>query len=226
MPVLSSRLLAAAIFLAIEVPLAFIAYRASRRIHPLLIPAALLVLAVIVPDPTWGGLLLFVSLLASFAIAIGARVRKTRLDEEKQLALSGPSPWLGQSRVTSLLLIGSGAALMLVGTVADGSGRRNLAGVLLFAWGSIALGMGLFRRHTVLVYYLGRTRARWLEVVQVTTAITAYGLVTAAEFAADADQRFTLRLLSLIPFALHFLLVWLPLAKAEERLLMPEKPFA
>lgn len=46
----------------------------------------------------------------------------------------------------------------------------------------------------------------------------------AAEFATDADLRLMLRVLSLVPFTLHFLLVWLPRAKAHERSLMPEEP--
>jgi hypothetical protein len=222
-----SRLLAAGIFLALEIPLGFIAYRATRRARPLLTPVALLLLAVILPDEAWGGLLLFVSLMLMFAVAIRARVQKTRREEERQLAQSGPSPWLGQSRRSSLALIGVGAAMAVIGTLADASPHsRSVAGMFIFAGGSIMLGMGLFRRHTVLVFYLGRRRARWLEVIQVSTAFAAYGLAASGEFATDSDLRLTLRLLSFVPFALHFLVVWVPLAKAQERPALPETPFA
>src|SRR5256885_12789539 len=54
------RLLAAAIFLALEVPLGVIAYRVTRRIKPFLVPAGLLVAAVLLPDLAWGGLLLLI----------------------------------------------------------------------------------------------------------------------------------------------------------------------
>jgi hypothetical protein len=88
------------------------------------------------------------------------------------------------------------------------------------------LGIGLFRRHTVLVLYLGKTRARWLEVVQVCTAFIAYGLAAAGEFSHDPGQRLAFRLLSFVPFGLHFLFVWIPLMKAQERPILAETPFA
>jgi F0F1-type ATP synthase assembly protein I len=221
------KLLVTAIFLAIEAPLGAIAFRASRRARPLLIPLALLLLAILVPDPGWGGLLFFVSLMTMFGLAIGARARKTVADEQRQLAAHGPSPWLGQSRRSSVALIGAGVVGMLIGTATDGSGQTSspLAIILFFA-GSVMLGMGLFRRHTVLVFYLGRSRARWLEVVQIGTAFLAYSLATAGEFSRDPSQRLAFRLMSLIPFAFHFLVVWIPLAKAQERQVLPETPFA
>ena len=42
----------------------------------------------------------------------------------------------------------------------------------------------------------------------------------------DPAQRLTFRLLSFIPFGLHFLFVWIPLMKAQERPLLAETPFA
>ena len=227
MPSFGEKLLAAAIFLALEVPLAFIAYRATRRVKPLMVPAALLLAAVLLPDPTWGALLLLASLFTMFGQAIGARVRKTAAEERRQLAAQGASPWLGQSRRSSLSLIAVGAVAMLVGIAGDGPGPSSaLTATLFFYAGSIMLGIGLFRRHTVLVHYLGRRRARWLEVVQVCTAFVAYGLATAGEFSHDPGQRLAFRLLSFIPFGLHFLFVWVPLMKAQERPLLAETPFA
>jgi hypothetical protein len=88
------------------------------------------------------------------------------------------------------------------------------------------LGIGLFRRHTVLVHYLGRRRAGWLEVIQVSAAFVAYGLAISAEFSHDPGQRLTFRLLSLVPFGIHFLFVWVPLMKAQERTIVAETPFA
>jgi hypothetical protein len=226
-PSFAEKLLAAAIFLALEVPLAAIAFRATRRARPLMLPAVLLVLAVLVPDPSWGGLLLLASLFTMFGLAIAARTRKTVAEERRQLAAQGPSPWLGQSRRSSLALIAVGAVAMLIGTAADSSGpSRSVLAILLFFGGSVMLGMGLFRRHTVLVLYLGKTRARWLEVVQICTAFVAYGFATAGEFSHDPGQRVAFRLLSFIPFGLHFLFVWIPLVKAQERPLLPETPFA
>jgi glycopeptide antibiotics resistance protein len=34
------------------------------------------------------------------------------------------------------------------------------------------------------------------------------------------------RIASFIPFGIHFLMVWVPLVKAQERPLLPETPFA
>ncbi|TMF55971.1 MAG: hypothetical protein E6I16_14450 [Chloroflexi bacterium] len=177
------KLLAVAIFAALEAPLGLIAYRASRRARPLMVPLALLLAALIVPDAGWAGVLLFASLMTMFGIAIRARVRKTIADEQRQLAIHGPSTWLGQSRRSSLALIAIGAVAMLVGVAGDGTGRTSSPlAILFFSGGSIMLGMGLFRRHTVLVHYLGGSRARWLEVVQVSTAVLAYGLAIASDF--------------------------------------------
>lgn len=144
MPSFGERLLAAAIFLALEVPLAFIAFRATRRVRPLMLPAVLLVMAVLEPDDSWAGGLLLASLLTMFALAIGARVRKTVAEERRQLAAQGPSPWLGQSRRSSLALIAVGAGAMLAGIAGDGAGpTSNLVAILLFYGGSIMLGIGL-----------------------------------------------------------------------------------
>ena len=44
--------------------------------------------------------------------------------------------------------------------------------------------------------------------------------------AHDPGQRLALRLLSFIPFGLHFLFVWVPLMKAQERTIIAETPFA
>ena len=227
MPSFGERLLAAAIFLALEVPLGVIAYRVTRRIKPFLVPAGLLVAAVLLPDLAWGGLLLLIGLFTMFGQAISARVRKTTEEERRQLAAKGPSPWLGQSRRSSLSLIAIGAVAMVVGMAADGPGPTTaLTSTLFFYAGSIMLGIGLFRRHTVLVHYLGRRRARWLEVIQVSAAFVAYGFAISAEFSHDPGQRLAFRLLSLIPFGLHILFVWIPLMKAQERPVLAEIPFA
>ena len=216
-----------AIFLALEVPLGFIAYRATRRLKPFLVPAALLVAAVLVPDPAWGGLLLLAGLFTMFGQAISARVRKTVAEERRQLAAQGPSPWLGQSRRSSLSLIAVGVVAMLAGIGGDTSGPTgNWIAILVYYAGSIMLGIGLFRRHTVLVLYLGKRRARWLGVIQVSTAFVAYGLAAAGEFSQDPGQRIAFRVLSFIPFGLHFLFVWIPLMKAQERPVLAEVPFA
>ncbi len=226
-PSFGERLLAAAIFLALEVPLAVIAYRVTHRLRPFLVPAALIVAAVIVRDPAWGALLLLASLFTMFGQAIGARVRKTVAEERRQLAAQGPSPWLGQSRRSSLTLIAVGVVAMLAGIGGDTSGpTSDWIAILVYYSGSIMLGIGLFRRHTVLVLYLGRRRARWLEVIQVSTAFVAYGLATAGEFSPDPGRRMAFRLLSFIPFGLHFLFVWIPLMKAQERPVLAETPFA
>ena len=227
MPSFGERLLVAAIFLALEVPLGVIAYRVTRRIKPFLVPAGLLVAAVLLPDLAWGGLLLLIGLFTMFGQAISARVRKTTAEERRQLAARGPSPWLGQSRRSSLSLIAVGVVAMTVGIAADGPGPSTaLTATLFFYAGSIMLGIGLFRRHTVLVHYLGRRRARWLEVLQISTAFVAYGLATAGEFSPDPGRRLAFRLLSFIPFGLHFLFVWIPLMKAQERPVLAEIPFA
>ena len=227
MPSFGERLLAVAIFLALEVPLAVIAYRVTRRLKPFLVPAALLVAALVVLDPAWAALLLIAGLFTMFGQAIGARVRKTTEAERRQLAAHGPSPWLGQSRRSSLTLIAVGAVAMLVGIAGDTTGPvSNWIAILIYYSGSIMLGIGLFRRHTVLVLYLGRRRARWLEVLQVSTAFAAYGLAAAGEFSQDPGQRLSFRLLSLIPFGLHFLFVWIPIMKAQERPVLAETPFA
>ncbi|TMF14700.1 MAG: hypothetical protein E6I37_02445 [Chloroflexi bacterium] len=227
MPNFGEKVLAAAIFLALELPLGFIAYRATRRLKPFLVPAALLVAAVLVPDPAWGALLLLAGLFTMFGQAIGARVRKTVAEERRQLAAHGPSPWLGQSRRSSLSLIAVGVVAMLVGIAGDTTGPvSNWIAILIYYAGSIMLGIGLFRRHTVLVLYLGKRRAGWLEVIQVSTAFVAYGLATAGEFSSDPGQRLTFRLLSFVPFGLHFLFVWIPLMKAQERPVLAETPFA
>jgi len=221
------RLLAAAIFLPLQVPLGVIAYRVTRRIKPFLVPAGLLVAAVLLPDLAWGGLLLLIGLFTMFGQAISARVRKTTEEERRQLAAKGPSPWLGQSRRSSLSLIAIGVVAMLVGIAGDTSGpTSNWIAILVYYAGSIMLGIGLFRRHTVLVLYLGKRRARWLAVLQVSTAFVAYGLATAGEFSTDPSRRLAFRLLSFIPFGLHFLFVWIPLMKAQERPVLVETPFA
>ena len=227
MPNFGEKVLAAAIFLALELPLGFITYRATRRLKPFLVPAALLVAAVLVPDPAWGALLLLAGLFTMFGQAIGARVRKTVAEERRQLAAHGPSPWLGQSRRSSLSLIAVGVVAMLVGIAGDTTGPvSNWIAILIYYAGSIMLGIGLFRRHTVLVLYLGKRRAGWLELIQVSTAFVAYGLATAGEFSSDPGQRLTFRLLSFVPFGLHFLFVWIPLMKAQERPVLAETPFA
>jgi hypothetical protein len=226
-PSFGERLLAAAIFLALEVPLGVIVYRATHRLKPLILPAAFLVVGLLMPDAGWAGLMWIAGLFTIFGQAIAARVRKTTADERRQLAAQGPSPWLGQSRRSSLSLIAVGAVAMLVGIAGDTSGpRADLAALLIFYAGSLMLGIGLFRRHTVLVLYLGKRRARWLEVVQVSTAFVAYGLAVGAEFSSDPGQRIAFRLLSFIPFGLHFLFVWVPLMKAQERPILAETPFA
>ena len=190
MPSFGEKLLAVAIFLALEVPLAFIAYRVTRRLKPFLVPAALLVAALVVPDPAWGALLLLAGLFTMFGQAIGARVRKTTAEERRQLATQGPSPWLGQSRRSSLTRIAIGVVAMLVGIAGDTTGPvSNWMAILIYYAGSIMLGIGLFRRHTVLVLYLGKRRAGWLEVIEVSTAFVAYGLAPAGEFSQDSGQR-------------------------------------
>ena len=199
----------------------------TRRIKPFLVPAGLLVAAVLLPDLAWGGLLLLIGLFTMFGQAISARVRKTTEEERRQLAAKGPSPWLGQSRRSSLSLIAIGVVAMLVSIAGDTSGpTSNWIAILVYYAGSIMLGIGLFRRHTVLVLYLGKRRARWLEVLQVSTAFVAYGLATAGEFSTDPSRRLAFRLLSFIPFGLHFLFVWIPLMKAQERPVLVETPFA
>jgi hypothetical protein len=227
MPSFGEKLLAAAIFLALEAPLAVIAYRVTHRARPLILPGVMLLLAVLLPDPSWGALLLLASLFTMFGQAIGARTRKTVADERRQLAAHGSSAWLGQSRRSSMALIVGGVAGMLAGMATDG-GRHNTSvlAVFLFFGGSVMLGMGLFRRHTALVLYLGKGRAGWLEVIQISTAFVAYGLATAGEFSQDPAQRVAFRLVSFIPFGVHFLTVWVPLVKAQERPLLPETPFA
>jgi hypothetical protein len=226
MPSFGEKLLAAAIFLALEVPLAAIAYRVTRHARPLVLPAIFLVVAVLLPDPTWGVLLMLASLFMMFGQAIRARTHKTVADERRQLAAQGPSPWLGQSRRSSIALLIAGLAGMLAGMATDGAGENtSVLAVFLFFGGSVMLGMGLFRRHTVLVLYLGKRHAGWLEVIQISTAFVAYGLATAGEFSHDPSQRLAFRLASFIPFGLHFLTVWVPLVKAQERPLLPETPF-
>jgi hypothetical protein len=221
------KLLAVAIFLALEAPLAAIAYHASRRARPLVLPLSLLAMAVLVPDPSWAGLALFLSLMSMFGVAIRARAQKTVADEKRQLAAHGPSPWLGQGRRSSLMLIATGIVGMFVGMATDGAGQTSSPlGILFFFGGSVMLGMGLFRRHTVLVHYLGRSRARRLEVVQVATAFVVYGLATTGEFSRDPGWRLVVHLLCFLPFAFHFVVVWIPLAKAQERPALPEVPFA
>jgi hypothetical protein len=221
------RFAAAAILLLIEIPLALIAYRATGFRRSFLGPVGLLIFGALVPDPNWSAVLLFVSLLWMFFLAIVARTRQTRREEERQLASSGPSPWIGQSRRSSLALIGAGCAMIVVAIAVDSNApAARVTSQALFGWGSIMLGIGLFRRHTVLVLYLGRLRARRLEFVQVLTAFTAYGLALVGEFASQRETRLEFHMLSLIPFALHFLLVWVPLAKAQERAILPETPFA
>ena len=116
---------------------------------------------------------------------------------------------------------------MLVGIAGDTTGPvSNWIAILIYYAGSIMLGIGLFRRHTVLVLYLGKRRAGWLELIQVSTAFVAYGLATAGEFSSDPGRRLTFRLLSFVPFGLHFLFVWIPLMKAQERPVLAETPFA
>jgi hypothetical protein len=226
-PSFEEKLLAAAIFLALEVPLGVIAYRVTHRIRSFVLPAACLVVAPLLPDPSWGALLLLAGLFTMFGQAIRARTRKTVADERRQLAAQGPSPWLGQSRRSSIALIVAGGTGMLAGMATDGGGHNTSPlAVLLFFAGSVMLGMGLFRRHTVLVLYLGKRRAVWLELIQVSTAFVAYGLTIAGEFSHDPGQRLAFRLASFIPFGFHFLTVWVPLIKAQERPLRSETPFA
>jgi len=221
------KLLVVAVFLALEAPLAAISFHGSRKGRPLVIPLLLLLLAIIVPDPGWAGLLLFVSLISMFGVAIRARARKTVVEEQRQMAIHGASPWLGQSRRASLTLISAGTVGMLIGLATDGTGQTSSPlGVLFFFGGSVMLGMGLFRRHTVLVHYLGRSHARRLEAVQVATAFVAYGFSAAAEFNHDPNQRLVIHLVAFLPFAFHFAVVWIPLTKSQERSGAPETPFA
>ena len=65
-----------------------------------------------------------------------------------------------------------------------------------------------------------------IAVIQVSTAFLAYGLATAGEFSPDPGQRLAFRVLSFLPFGLHFLFVWIPLMKAQERPVVAETPFA
>jgi hypothetical protein len=128
-----------------------------------------------------------------------------------------------------MALIAGGALLMVGGAIADEVGHLRIVGLWLSSTGSILLGLGLLRRHTVLVVYFGKSKARWMEVIQITTAIVAYGLTAAGDLSNDPESRLTLRVLSLIPFALHFLLVWLPITRSQERALAeahapPSKP--
>jgi hypothetical protein len=210
------------VFLVLELLLGLLALRASIRPKNFLLPAATYLLAVALPDPTWKGLLLLVSLLLMFFLAIRARFRKTSIEEGRELAQHGPTPWPGKSRQNSTFLIQAGIAMMVVGTVADAWARsRSILTVLLFACGALALGLGLVRSHAALVAYFGKKRARWLEVVQVSAGLAAYGLVVFGEASSDADQRLVFRLLTFIPFALHFMLVWIPLMKRQERAVGP-----
>src|SRR5207248_10951211 len=122
---LGEKLLAAAIFAALEAPLGLIAYRASHRARPLLVPLALLLVGLIVPNTGWAGVLLFASLMTMFGIALRARARKPVSVEQRQLAIDGPSTWLGQSRRSALALIAIGAVAILVGFGSHGSGRTG-----------------------------------------------------------------------------------------------------
>ena len=220
-------LLLAAIFLALELPLALIALRSSRRPGRLAAPGALYLLGVIVPNVGWKILLMTGSLLLIFGSAIRARFQATRREDERLLSAHGPTQWVGQNRRDSMTLVVLGVAMMAVGTLGDAlSHVRTIPTVLLFGAGSISLGLGLVRRHTVLVLYFGKLRAAWLEVLQIITVIAAYGLAIAGELSADPGTRLLYRLLSLIPFALHFVVVWLPLIRAQEQLVLPETPFA
>ena len=108
--------------------------------------------------------------------------------------------------------------MMIVGILVDAIAHApSIPAVLLFACGTLSLGLGLVRLHMVLVVDLGKTRARWLEAVQVTAAVAAYGLAIAGEVSPDANQRLIFRVLSLVTFAVHYRLGWLSLMKAEER---------
>jgi hypothetical protein len=113
------------IFLALEVSLAVVAVHSSHQPKTLVLPASLYLLSVAVPDASWKGLLLLGSLLLMFFVAIGARFRKTRVDEERQLAEHGRSPWPGKSRQNSTILIRMGIAMMVVGTAADAVSRSR-----------------------------------------------------------------------------------------------------
>jgi hypothetical protein len=220
-------LLLAVIFLALELPLALIALRSSRRPGRLAAPGALYVLGVIVPNGGWKFLLLGGSLLVIFGSAIRARFRATRHEDERLLSAHGRTQWVGQSRRDSMTLIAIGVVLMAAGTLGDAlSHARTIPTVLLFGAGSISLGLGLVRRHIVLVLYFGKVRAAWLEVLQIITVIAAYALAVAGELSADPETRLLYRVLSLIPFALHFVVVWLPLIRAQEQPVLPETPFA
>jgi hypothetical protein len=218
---LGSALLVFAIFLAVEIPLAIIVVRGTRRLQSLIAPAVLLLLAAVLPNLTAKALLLLGSLFLMFALAIGTRAKKTRLEDERLLATQGPSPWLSQSRGCALALVASGAAMMLAGLVAEGMHARLLA-VSLFGPGSLLVGLGLLRRHTVLVAYFGRSRARRLEAVQIGTGVVAYGLVLAGDLSPDPNVRLVLWTLSFVPFAVHFTVIWLPLARAQERPALPQ----
>ena len=209
--------------LALEAPAAIIAWRNGSETRTLSVPMVMFAAGIAVPEGFAKLSLLAMSFLTIYGIAIVGRFRRTHREETQYLATHGPSLWPPQRRRQSRNLLVTGALWTLSAIVADAiSGHRTVATVLLFPTGSLLIGLSLVRSHAVLTTYFGNRRARWLELIQAIALISAYALVMASELTPDPSGRLQLRILSLAPLAFHFVFVWLPLARTQERLELPD----
>jgi hypothetical protein len=214
-----------AVVLALEVPLSIVVMRNRTQSRYLLLPLGLFAAAIVIPDAFAKVGLLFLSVVVMFVLAIAGRFRQSHAEDAAYLVAQGPTLWPARRRIQSRNLLIEGTVLMMGAIVLDAiNGHRTILTVLMFPTGSLIIGLGLLRSHAVLVTYFGRARGRWLELVQVLALASAYVLVLAAEMSPDPDRRLSLRVLSTLPMLLHFVVVWLPLARTQERILLPGQP--
>lgn len=165
----------------------------------------------------------FVFVLIADTAMIGAWLsRRQRIaNSPKKLPVS--NGWQGQSRGTATTLLGVGTVTLIGGFFYDAANPPNQYGLLFFSIAAVCLGLGIHRNVRVVRAFFG---ARWgvpINVLQFVLPLMAFTLDYAAELVSDQSTKWLLRFISVIPFVVLYVAVWIPLSRFKEPPPVPDE---
>jgi hypothetical protein len=128
----------------------------------------------------------------------------------------GTDPWQSQNRGCATALLGVGSGLIVLGLLFETLGGPPIAGLWVYAIGAIFVGVGIHRNIRVLRAYFGSPRGDFLFLLQTLAPLIAWGIDAMGETSSNSSMRLLFRFLSLLPFLAVWMLIWLPLSKAQE----------
>ena len=134
----------------------------------------------------------------------------------RQTPAPGANPWQSQSRGCATALLGVGSGLIVLSLFFGTLGGPPIVGLWMYAVGAIFVGVGIHRNIRVLRAYFGSPRGDFLFVLQMLAPLIAWGIDAAGETSSSSSMRLLFRFLSLLPFLAVWILIWLPLSKADE----------